>query len=77
MQDSDLEILWEQLLSRQPEHVLAAFSGLAAQEKQSVLAHLRSMASEPGWHPEQRLSAQSALDAIQPIFESTSDSSTP
>ena len=75
MQDSDLETLWEKLLSRQPDLVRAAFSGLAAQERQSVVAHLRSMASESGWHTEQRLSAQSALDALEPLLESTSSNS--
>jgi hypothetical protein len=65
MHDSSLEALWEQLLSRQAEQVRGAFSCLTAQEKESVLAHLRRMASEAGWHPEQRLSAQAALEAIQ------------
>jgi hypothetical protein len=76
MDDSALEMLWEQLLSRRAEQVRGAFASLTAQEKESVLAHLRRMASETGWHPEQRLSAQSALEAIQPSLESLPPNST-
>ena len=71
MLDDALETLWDQLLSRQPERIRPAFSSLTTQEKESVLAHLRRMTSDPGWHPEQRLSAQSALDALRPLSEST------
>ena len=59
-----LEELWDQLLSRQPERVLAAFTRLSPGEKEQVRCHLERMASEPGWHPEQRLSAQAALQAL-------------
>lgn len=61
----DLEALWENLLSRQPELVQAAFASLDADERQAVLAHLQRMAAEPGWHPEQRKSATAALLALQ------------
>ena len=47
------ELLWEQLLSRQPEQVLAAFTRLSPDEQAQVLQHLERMATEPGWHPEQ------------------------
>ena len=59
-----LEILWDNLLSRQPERVRAAFSTLTSAEQQAVLDHLKRMSQEPGWHPEQRRSAQTALDAL-------------
>jgi hypothetical protein len=63
---NDLETLWEHLLSRQPEKITAAFSNLSAAEQQTVFSHLRRMAEEPGWHPEQRASARTALDVINP-----------
>ena len=59
-----LEILWDGLLSREPERIRAAYNGLSQAEQGVVLAHLRRMASEPDWQPEQRLSAQAALDCL-------------
>ena len=61
-----LERFWDNLLSRDRDLIQAAYSGLEAAEQKSVLAHLRRMASEPDWHPEQRLSALAALDALNP-----------
>jgi hypothetical protein len=68
---SDLEILWDHLLSRQPDQVREAFTGLSEDEKKDVLAHLKRMVEEPDWHPEQRASAQAALDAIQTLLPSS------
>jgi hypothetical protein len=59
-----LESLWESLLSRQPERVKDAFLALREQEKAAVFDHLQRMASEEGWHPEQRRSAREALQAL-------------
>jgi len=59
-----LEKTWDGLLSREPEKVRLTFSSLDEQNQRVVLEHLKKMASEPGWHPEQVLSAQTALDAI-------------
>ena len=59
-----LEVLWDNLLSRQPDQVRAAFVTLTKAEQQAVLDHLRRMSQEAGWHPEQRRSAQAALDAL-------------
>jgi len=59
-----LELLWDQLLSRQPEQIRAAYNHLSPDEQESVLRHLGRMASEPGWHTEQVLSAQLALQAL-------------
>lgn len=64
MDDAKLEGLWERLLSRQPEEVRTAFLSLSTREQEAVLAHLGRMVTEPGWHPEQRTSAQAALDAL-------------
>jgi hypothetical protein len=60
-----LEELWDGLLSREPDRILAAFATLSTSEKGSVLNHIRKMAEEPGWHPEQRNSAQAALAVLQ------------
>ncbi len=60
----DLEILWDSLLSRQPEAIREAFESLGESDQQAVIAHLQRMIAEDGWHPEQRLSAQAALQAL-------------
>ena len=59
-----LEHLWDNLLSRNPEQILKIFTTLDAIQQKSVLEHLSRMAQEPGWHPEQSLSAQIALKAL-------------
>jgi len=63
----DLEELWEHLLSREAEFVKEAFSALTEDEQKSVLAHLKRMSEEPGWHAEQSLSARFALDTLKDI----------
>ncbi len=60
-----LQALWDDLLSRRPERVRAAYASLEAGDQQAVLSHLERMAHEPGWQPEQRTSAQAALIALQ------------
>lgn len=64
--DSEAERFWDHILSRQPDLVQEAFNDLDVEGQQAVLAHLRRMASEEGWHPEQVLSAEAALAALQP-----------
>lgn len=59
-----LEVLWDALLSRQAAQIQAAYTALDPASQQVVLAHLRRMASEPDWHPEQTISAQAALVAL-------------
>lgn len=61
----DLENLWKNLLSRQPEQVRAVFGSLRTGEQKAVLAHLKRMAEEADWHPEQRKSAQAALRLLE------------
>jgi hypothetical protein len=60
----DPEDLWGRLLSRQADEVRATFAGLAPDQQTAVLAHLIRMVEEEGWHPEQRQSAQAALQAL-------------
>jgi hypothetical protein len=59
-----IEDLWQALLSRQAAQVQAAFGTLDSEQQSAVIAHLRRMTQEPGWHPEQRISAQAALEAL-------------
>lgn len=61
----NIQDLWDTLLSRQAEQVRSAFALLDPEQQRAVLAHLQRMTEEPGWHPEQRLSAQAALEALQ------------
>lgn len=59
-----LEDLWESLLSRETEKIRKAYLSLSGQEQQAVFTHLMRMVTEEGWHPEQKISAQAAIDAI-------------
>lgn len=61
----DVEKLWDMLLSRQPESVLDAFHSLSSDDQEQIINHLVKMTSEEGWHPEQILSAQTALDVLK------------
>ena len=58
------EDLWGKLLSRHPKRIWQAFAALDIDQKQAVQEHLGRMIHEPGWQPEQRISAQAAMDAI-------------
>jgi hypothetical protein len=58
------EHLWDALLSRQPDLIRSAFTSLDASDQTKALAHLRRMATEEGWHPEQRQSALAAMAAL-------------
>jgi hypothetical protein len=57
--------LWDALLSRQPEQIRAAFDPLSPAEQAAVIAHLRRMVGESGWHPEQARSARAALKVLR------------
>lgn len=63
-----LEIFWDAILSREPAKISAAYRSLAPQERMDTWAHLTKMITEEGWHPEQRLSAETALQTIQNFF---------
>lgn len=66
-EQSGFEYLWETLLSREPDRILLAYESLQPDQKLAVLEHLEKMVSESGWQPEQRNSAQAALDAIPKV----------
>ena len=59
-----VELFWESLLSRQPDQIQAAFNSVDKVTQAQVLEHLRQMATGEGWHPEQVISAQIALEIL-------------
>ena len=61
---NDIKYLWDRFLSRQEQQIQEAFRELNNAEQASVLSHLERMANEPGWHPEQRESARTAINAL-------------
>lgn len=63
----DPQDFWDNLLSRQPELIQLAYNQLEAEEQKAVTAHLKRMAEDDGWHPEQVISARSALKVILSI----------
>ncbi len=63
---NDLEELWDALLSQDARLIRAAYDSLGTGDQDTVLAHLRRMANEPGWQEQQRISAQAALEALAP-----------
>jgi hypothetical protein len=59
-----LDQLWDDLLSHQPELIRVAFASLDVSDQKAVLAHLHHMVTDAGWQPEQRASAKAALQAF-------------
>jgi len=59
-----LELLWYKLLSSQPALIMEAYTSLDSGSQKTVITHLKRMSKEPGWQPEQRLSARAALLAL-------------
>lgn len=59
-----LERTWDGLLSREPQKIQETYQQLDPESQRVVIDHLKKMASEEGWHPEQVLSARAALEAI-------------
>jgi hypothetical protein len=60
-----LEILWDNLLSREAPRIRMAFNSLSRSDQSAILSHLNRMSNEEAWHPEQRASARAALDALE------------
>jgi hypothetical protein len=61
-----LEGLWDDLLSRQPDLIRSTFASLDADGQKAVIAHLQCMLTGVGWQPEQRVSAKAALMVLVP-----------
>ncbi|MBM3137281.1 MAG: hypothetical protein FJZ98_03720 [Chloroflexi bacterium] len=64
-----IEKLWDDILSRDPLKIRAAFEHLNDQERRDVFTHLEKMSRDNGWHPEQKISADAALDVIIHIID--------
>lgn len=64
-QDSFLEKTWDAILSRDKDAIQHGFDALDDESQKAVLQHLRKMATEVGWHPEQVRSAQIALRSLE------------
>lgn len=63
--DKWLEQFWGEVLSRDPQRIVAAMDSLEdAEEREAIIAHLRRMATEEGWLEPQRISAEAALTAL-------------
>ena len=60
-----LDLLWDAILSRDPDKIVHAYGKLKPDEKDGILEHLERMTTEEGWHVEQVQSAQAALNAIR------------
>jgi hypothetical protein len=60
---SNLEQIWESILSESTARVCRQLGELAILEQQAVLEHLTAMATEPGWSDGQRRRAAFALAA--------------
>jgi len=62
-----VEELWDNLLSRDTQLIIAAFNQLTKSEQELVLDHLHKMTKEEGWLSAQKTSAQAALSSIEKI----------
>lgn len=64
MDETFLEKAWNDLLSREPERIESCFKSLDVQSQTVVIDHLKLMITDEGWHPEQVVSAQQALNTL-------------
>jgi hypothetical protein len=62
-----IDKLWDDLLSRDSELIQRAYLQFGKDEQKEILDHLKNMASKPGWHLEQKISAQAALKVIDAL----------
>ncbi len=65
----DIEELWEKLLSRDQDLIENAFMSLTRTEQNQVFNHLKTMSTESGWHEEQKISADAAIEVITRIMQ--------
>jgi len=64
----ELDIFWENMLSRDPERVREAWGTLTVEERLAIHAHLVRMSTEEGWTEPQRISARAALEALRTLL---------
>ncbi|MCX6053695.1 MAG: hypothetical protein NTZ74_02040 [Chloroflexi bacterium] len=65
--DPFLELIWDQILSRDAKKINAAYPNLDPDSQKTVVNHLQRMVTENDWHPEQVRSARIALDVIKEL----------
>lgn len=64
-----IEKLWDEILSRNPQRISAAFVALSDIDQNEIFDHLKHMSCDDGWHLEQKISADAALDVIIHIIK--------
>jgi hypothetical protein len=60
-----LAAVWDGILSREPEQIRQTYAALDLANKAEVMAHLKRMTTEDGWHPGQVESARAALGVLE------------
>jgi len=70
MPTDPLEKFWNAVLSRQPQRIRSAVKPLDTAARHALAEHLQRMVSEEGWMPQQRDSAQAALDVLSDLDSS-------
>lgn len=60
-----IENFWGNILSRDPEIIQSTLDLLDYSSRKRIIKHLQTMVFEPGWQPEQRLSAKIALEIAE------------
>jgi len=68
-----LEMIWDGLLSREPEQIRKTYVALTRASQRSILKHLQQMAAGSGWLPVQQQPAKYALDTLLPIINKDND----
>jgi hypothetical protein len=61
---TDLDELWEALLSEDPARIRDVWGDVTDAEAQAILAHLTRMRDEEGWTDSQRAAAGAALQIL-------------
>jgi len=59
--------LWEDILSRDQEIIRKAYLRVSRNDQTAIKNHLQEMCGESDWHPQQKMSAEIALSAINSI----------
>lgn len=62
---TDLDELWEALLSEDPARIRRVWEDVTDAEAQAILAHLTRMRDEAGWTDGQRAAAATALQVLR------------
>jgi hypothetical protein len=72
--DAYLEKIWGGILSEEENMIRDTFKDLDKEDQTVILAHLKIMISEEGWHPVQVRSASTALKVLETNLSDTEQS---